>query len=149
MLEKIRTLLSWGHKPMGLPDIQKQRISSRYIRAVWQRVGGVWQTGEQSKVATVLGLSLSTLKRYMSTDGACPYSVQFSLEHLAGMNDAGRLYKIDSEIGQFLQPFAASGSMQMGDAWITYIVLTQSELDQLSKLAEQENIKMQVTNADN
>ncbi len=133
MFEEVRNILIWGNKPMRIPNSQEANANTWYIRAVWQRIGGVWRTNKQADVANILGISLSTLKRYMTTEGSCPYPVQFGLESLAGMNEAGQVYRIEgSGLCNDMLPFGASLSSRD----ITHIVLTNAELQALSAVAQ-------------
>jgi len=133
MFEEIRNILAWENKPMRIPNAQEANANTWYIRAVWQRIGGVWRTNKQADVANILGISLSTLKRYMTTEGSCPYPVQFGLESLAGMNEAGQVYRIeDSKLCYDMLPFGASLSSPIA----THIALTNDELQALGVLAQ-------------
>ena len=119
---------------MRIPDVSQWNPGTRYIKALWQRVGGVWRTNKQAEVANALGISLSTLKRYMTQEGTCPYLVQFGLESLAGMSEAGLVYEIKGGSASFhaeLLPFAAGGSGSVH----AYIVLTSTEQEKLSRMA--------------
>jgi len=131
---------------MRIPDVSQWSPGTRYIKAVWQRVGGVWRTKKQSEVASALGISLSTLKRYMTQEGTCPYLVQFGLESLAGMSETGLVYEI-KETGSRragfcteLLPFAAGGS----GPTLSYIALTSAEQEKLSRLAADAGIDISV-----
>jgi len=60
----------------------------------------------------------------MSNDGACPYSIQFSMECLSGVGSRGSLYRIECDFVNVLMPFAGAGSV--GN--VANIVLSESEL---------------------
>lgn len=138
MFEEIRGVLVWGNKPMRIPDAQNANRSTWYIRAVWQRIGGVWKTNKQADVANTLGISLSTLKRYMTTESSCPYPVQFGLESLAGMSETGRVYRIEGALCNDMLPFAGSGSSPT----VTHIALTNAELEMLTVLAKNNGLDL-------
>lgn len=140
MYDDIRKILAWEGKPMGVPDASQWNPDTQYIRAIWQRVGGVWRTNKQAEVANNLGISLATLKRYMSKEGSCPYLAQFALESLAGMNKAGVMYRIEGSdiLCRELFPFAAGGS----GCQHAYIVLTTDEMEELYRLAVDRSLKI-------
>lgn len=132
MFEEIRNILISGTKPMRIPNALHANATTWYIRAVWQRIGGVYRTNKQAEVASTLGISLSTLKRYMTIEGSCPYPVQFGLESMAGMNETGQVYKIeDSKLCLEMLPFAYTPSTPI----TTCIALTVAELQALENLA--------------
>lgn len=118
---------------MRLPDASESNPCTWYVRAVWQRVGGVWYTNKQAEVASSMGISLATLKRYLSKEGTCPYPIQFALESLAGMSKAGNVYTVEGnpKFCAELLPFAGGGS---GSTYV-YIALTSEELSALEDLA--------------
>jgi predicted DNA-binding protein (UPF0251 family) len=143
MYDKIRAILAWEGKPMRVPNVSEWSPNTWYIRAVWQRVGGVWRTNKQAEVAANLGISLATLKRYMTTEGACPYAIQFALESMAGMGKAGQVYTLASSVPfcTELMPFSATRSSSNA----VNIALTQTELEALQRLAAAEGFEFSVS----
>lgn len=130
--QDVRLIFSWENKPLGIPNAQSYCPDTLYIRALWMRIGGVLGGVKQEDVANYLGTSLATLKRYMLNEGSCPYSIQFSLESLAGMTGAGKLYPIRSNeiVCQALLPYAASRSTN----FLSRVVLTDNETVQMAEV---------------
>lgn len=140
MYEKIRAIFAWEGKPMRVPNVSEWSPNTWYIRAVWHRVGGVWRTNKQAEVAANLGISLATLKRYMTTEGACPYAIQFALESMAGMSKVGQVYTLAGSVPfcTELMPFSATRSSSNK----VNIALTQTELKALLSLAADEGFEI-------
>lgn len=140
--EQIRDFLSAQGKLMRSPNGSEINSDSLYIRAIWQRIGGLLKTGDQESVANILGFSLSSLKRYMTKEGSCPYVVQFALESLAGIPDSGTIYKIsgDNRVCQVLLPFAAT----LSSGTQTYLAMGNSEPSKLLRLVENTDININI-----
>lgn len=143
MYNNIRPILAWEGKPMRIPAVSEWNPDTWYIRAVWQRVGGVWRTSKQAEVAANLGISLATLKRYMTTDGACPYAIQFALESMAGMSKAGQVYELSGSVPFCMELMPFSATRSSGNK--VNIALTQTELEALLALAAAEGIEVSVS----
>jgi len=128
---------------MRTPDVARINQNTMYIRAIWQRIGGLLKTGDQESVAKQLGFSLSSLKRYMSQENSCPYVVQFALESLAGMPDTGTIYKItgDSRMCGVLMPFGATMSSSVS----TYLAMAHSEPQKLLQLVANTDIEIDIS----
>jgi len=142
----IRLILSPNDKPMRIPNSAEACSLNIYIRAVWQRIGGLVAGGNQGQVAKTVGISLSTLKRYLYGEVACPYLAQFGLESLAGMAQQGNIFMVEGshEINTALTPYSATESTTN----TVYIVLTYPERQKLKQLAESRGLSISVVVAD-
>lgn len=78
------------------PSLNNYQPDARYLRSLLTRARIVHKM-DRKTVAEQCGIALITLNRYISYSKSalkCPYSVQYTLEGLAGLTSEGTLYKI-------------------------------------------------------
>ena len=126
------------------PSINNHQPDVRYIRSLLTRARVV-NDADRKTIADMCGISLVTLNRYISYSKSalkCPYSVQYTLEGLAGLASTGTLYEVKckrrathlevlAEYDIYFRGFSDS-AIQGGEDVSAVIAMTDDEQDLVS-----------------